>query len=109
MTLFSSDGLRVCARRILSACQVLGQHRVPEFFDQTGMCRFVDEIMQLAGIIGQIEQFDERVRVKDVGGWQIAVFGKNLLNKVYAYQFDPRSGTNFGAPRSFGISVQREF
>ncbi len=61
MTLFSSAGLRVCAHRILSACQVLGQHRVPEFFDQAGMCRFVDEIIQLAGIIGQIEQFTGRV------------------------------------------------
>ena len=50
----------------------------------------------------------------DLGGWQIDVFGKNLLNKVYATScnfqcVDGRTGSTWAAPRSFGISVQREF
>ena len=60
------------------------------------------------------EKLDGRVRVEDVGGWQIDVFGKNLLNEVYATScnfqcVDGRVGSTWGAPRSFGISVQREF
>ena len=54
------------------------------------------------------EKLDGRVRVEDVGGWQIAVFGKNLLNKVYAFQVSA-AGSQFAPPRSFGISVQRDF
>ena len=54
------------------------------------------------------EKLDGRVRVEDVGGWQIAVFGKNLLNKVYAFQVS-QAGSRFAPPRSFGISVERQF
>lgn len=54
------------------------------------------------------EKLDGRVRVEDVGGWQIAVFGKNLRNEVFATHVG-RSASNWGPPRSFGISVQREF
>ncbi len=53
-------------------------------------------------------KLDGRVRVEDVGGWQIAVFGKNLLNKVYAFQVS-QFGSQFAPPRSFGISVERQF
>ena len=53
-------------------------------------------------------KLDGRVLVEDVGGWQIAVFGKNLLNKVYAFQVAAQ-GNQFAPPRSFGISVQRDF
>ena len=54
------------------------------------------------------EKLDGRVRVEDVGGWQIDVFGKNLRNEVFATHVG-RSASNWGPPRSFGISVQREF
>ena len=71
----------------------------------------VDEQFEAANnrvITPGYEKFDGRVRVEDVGGWQIAVFGKNLLNKVYAYEIN-RVGYNFAAPRTLGISVQRQF
>ena len=54
------------------------------------------------------EKVDGRVRVEDVGGWQIAVFGQNLLNEVYAYEIN-RVGLNWASPRTLGISVQRQF
>ncbi len=40
------------------------------------------------------EKLDGCVRVEDVGGWQIAVFGQNLLNEIYAYEIN-RVGYNF--------------
>jgi iron complex outermembrane receptor protein len=60
------------------------------------------------------EKLDGRVRVEDVGGWQIDVFGKNLRNEVYATWciltcIDGPAQTTWAAPRSFGISVQRDF
>ena len=56
------------------------------------------------------EKLDGRVRVEDVGGWQIAVFGKNLLNEVYATSVGSTgTGSIYAAPRSFGISVERKF
>ena len=60
------------------------------------------------------ERLDGRVRVEDVGGWQIAVFGKNLRNEVYATWciltcIDGPAQTTWAAPRSFGISVERKF
>ena len=54
------------------------------------------------------EELDARVRVEDVGGWEIVVFGQNLLNEVYAYEIN-RVGYNYGAPRTLGISVERQF
>ena len=54
------------------------------------------------------KKLDGRVRVEDVGGWQIDVFGKNLLNEAYATSVGP-GGNVYAAPRSFGISVERKF
>ena len=54
------------------------------------------------------EKLDGRVRVEDVGGWQIAVFGQNLLNEVYAYEINV-VGYNWASPRTLGISVERQF